>query len=260
MNKYISHLLNDEEMKEVLDEYPVGIEVIHFGISSVLDEVEHEIRNYQERMGEYIQTREISLHGPFFDLAPASFDSQIRKITLERFETTYQVAKKLGAKRVVYHTGFIPITYYIEGWLHNSITFWKEFMCNKDQGIKIHLENVYEEEYWPMVKVIDEVAHPAFNVCLDVGHVNAYSTKTIEEWIEGIGDRIGHLHLHNNDGDKDAHYELCQGNLDMHKVIKLINKIAPNASFTIEVSNRKRMINSLEWINKQEEENSHVRG
>ncbi|MGL6174746.1 MAG: sugar phosphate isomerase/epimerase family protein [Cellulosilyticaceae bacterium] len=258
MNTYISHLLNDEEMKEVLKQYPVGIEVIHFGISSVLDEVEQEINGYQQRMGEYIQTRELSLHGPFFDLAPASFDSQIRKITLERFETTYQVAKVLGAKRVVYHTGFIPITYYIEGWLDNSITFWKEFMGNKDESIQVHLENVYEEEYWPMIKVIDEVGHPAFNICLDVGHVNAYSTKTIEEWIEGVGHRIGHVHLHNNDGDKDAHYELGQGSLDMHKAVEFINKIAPAASFTIEVSSKEKMIHSLEWIRKQEEEYHQV--
>lgn len=247
----MSDLLECNQMIEVLKKYAVGIEVIHFGISAVLDEVDEQLEQYKQRMSGFIGERELSLHGPFFDLAPASFDSKIRRVTQQRFQTTYQVAKALGAKRIIYHTGFIPITYYIEGWLGNSIAFWKAFMQDKDESIQIHMENVYEEEWWPMVKVIDEVGHAAFSACLDVGHVNAYSTKSIEEWIQGLGNRIGHVHLHNNDGTKDSHGTLNRGTLDMKSTLEKIKQIAPEATWTIEIADKEEVIESLGWIEDQ---------
>lgn len=129
---YISDLLEESQMIEILEEYDVGIEIIHFSISDVLDNAQAELKKYEKRLGRFLKERELSLHGPFFDLSPASFDSQIKRVTMERFETAYEIAKQLGAKRIVYHTGFIPITYYIEGWLGNSIAFWKAFMSDKE--------------------------------------------------------------------------------------------------------------------------------
>lgn len=248
MDIYISHLIENNQFLELLEQYPVGIEIIHFGISSVLDDVQNELQNYKAQLGEALTSRNLSLHGPFFDMAPASFDSRIKAITMERFETTYQMAKALDAKKVVYHTCFIPITYYIEGWLDNSIGFWTEFMANKDTSIEVHLENVYEEEYWPMVKVIDTVNHPAFTACLDIGHVHAYSSKSISEWIHGLGSRIGHVHIHNNDGTKDAHCALEQGSLDMVDTLELVHQTVPDASWTLELSHIDKLIPSLEWL------------
>lgn len=248
MDLYISHLIENNQFLKLLEQYPVGIEIIHFGISSVLDDAQNELHSYKTQLGDALTSKNLSLHGPFFDMAPASFDSRIKEITMERFEATYQIAKELGAKKVVYHTCFIPITYYIEGWLDNSIAFWTEFMSDKDTSIQVYLENVYEEEFWPMVKVIDEVNHPAFTACLDIGHVHAYSSKSISEWIHGLGHRIGHVHIHNNDGTKDAHCSLEQGTLDMTDTLELVYQTAPNASWTLELSHIDKLIPSLEWL------------
>lgn len=245
---YISDLLEESQMIEILEEYDVGIEIIHFSISDVLDNAQAELKKYEKRLGRFLKERELSLHGPFFDLSPASFDSQIKRVTMERFETAYEIAKQLGAKRIVYHTGFIPITYYIEGWLGNSIAFWKAFMSDKDESIKVHLENVYEEAYWPMAKVIDEVGHKAFTACLDVGHVNAYSSKSIEEWVKGLGSRIGHVHIHNNDGNKDLHHAVHKGTLNMQTTLEHIRQIAPKSTGTLEIADKNQLIDSLNWM------------
>lgn len=248
MKLNISHLIETESLLAILKKYPVGIEVIQFGIASVLDELDKELESYRKALGSVLELREISVHGPFFDLSPASFDKEIRRVTKERFEESYTAAKRLGAKRIIYHTGFIPITYYIEGWLGNSIDFWKEFMGDKDGSIEVHLENVYEEEFWPIAKVIDEVNHPSFTACLDIGHVNAYSSQSIDQWINGLGTRVGHVHIHNNSGVKDEHRALNIGSLDMEYVLKMIKSTVPNVAGTIEISNEEELLSSLEWL------------
>lgn len=248
MDIYISHLVEDREILEILGQYEVGMEIIHFSIAEVLDNVETEIKQYEARMESVLKQRNIGLHGPFFDLSPASFDTCIKAVTMKRFETAYEVAKRIGAKHIVFHTGFIPITYYIEGWLGNSIKFWKEFMADKDESIQIYLENVYEEEYWPIVKVIDEVNHQAFKACLDVGHVNAYSTQSVERWIQGLGHRIGHVHIHNNDGTKDMHNELNEGTIEMKSTIKAIREVSPKARYTIEIADQEKIARSIQCL------------
>ncbi|MGL4345992.1 MAG: sugar phosphate isomerase/epimerase family protein [Cellulosilyticaceae bacterium] len=246
---YISHLISREELFGILDQYEVGIETIEFSIATVLDQGRAGVEAYVKQLAPYIGERPLSLHGPFFDLAPASFDSAIRKVTLERFEAAYEIAKQLGADRIVYHSGFIPITYYIEGWLGNSKTFWKEFMEGKGDSIKVHLENVYENEFWPLIEVIDEVNHPAFSICLDVGHVNAYSQYSLKEWIDSIGKRIGHVHLHNNNGKRDEHKGLAEGTIDIARTIVSINQFPQDVTYTLEINDVMQLKNSLEMLN-----------
>lgn len=57
-------------------------------------------------MGDTIKKRSLSIHGPFLDLNPASYDSLVRNITMLRYNQVYSVAKKLGADRVIYHSCF----------------------------------------------------------------------------------------------------------------------------------------------------------
>lgn len=252
MNKtreiYISHLTEAKKFCELLEDYPVGIETIEFSIASVLDTGEKGVTEYVSRLSPYIKERALAIHGPFFDLAPASFDSQIRRVTMARFEAAYGIAKQLGADRIVFHSGFIPITYYIEGWLGKSISFWQEFMANKDQSIQVHIENVYEDVYWPIREVIDQVDHPSFSMCLDIGHVHAYSSKSLEEWIGEMGSRIGHVHVHNNNGKKDEHAGLDKGTIPIEKVLVLLDEAAPKASYTLEVTDGVELRTSLDFL------------
>ncbi|MGL4737951.1 MAG: sugar phosphate isomerase/epimerase family protein [Cellulosilyticaceae bacterium] len=252
MNKtreiYISHLTEAKKFQEVLKDYPVGIETIEFSIATVLDTKEEGVAAYVQALMPEIKERPLAVHGPFFDLAPASFDSQIRCVTMARFEHAYNIARALGADRIIFHSGFIPITYYIEGWLGNSIRFWQEFMATKDQEIQVHIENVYEEAYWPIREVIDQVDHPSFSMCLDIGHVQAYSSLSLEEWIGAMGSRIRHVHLHDNDGSRDAHRGLTLGTIPIKETLRLLDEQAPKASYTLEVSDETELRTSLDFL------------
>ena len=58
------------------------------------------------------------------------------------------------------------------------------------------------------VDLFGEIPPESAGMCLDVGHANlqapGYDTP-LAAWIQALGDRIEHLHLHGNDGMKDIH-------------------------------------------------------
>ena len=206
------------------------------------------IKDYQAELGPFLKERPLALHGPFFDLSPASFDSKIRKSTMERFEEVYHAAKVLGASKIIFHTGFIPQVYFIEGWLPNSISFWKEFMSNKQDPITICIENVFEADYNPIIELIKNVNHPNFKMCLDIGHVHAYSSLPLTTWIKNLKNHISHIHLHNNYGDKDEHLGLSNGSIPIQDCLALVSKLVPSATITLEIYNLEELKHSLEFL------------
>lgn len=86
---------------------------------------------------------------------------------------------------------------------------------------------------------------PNFKACLDIGHVNAYSHQTVEEWIKALGERIGYVHLHNNDGTRDTHQGLEHGTLSIQRVLQQLKHDVPHAKWSLEVADEKMLEESL---------------
>lgn len=244
----ISHIIDTPTFLQLAHHYPVGIETINFSVSSILDEGHPALVRYQNELGSLLKERPLFLHGPFFDLSPASFDSQIKAVTINRFEAAYQIAAKLNAKKIIFHTGFLPQVYYIEGWLQNSILFWKEFMENKDSSITICIENVFETDYTPLKNLIETVNHPALKICLDIGHVHAYSSLPLNQWITELSPYISHVHLHNNNGIKDEHLGLTSGSIDMPNCLNLLIKHCASSTVTLEIYDPIELKSSLDFL------------
>ncbi len=248
MKLYISHLFEDREMKELAEQYNIGIETIEFAIGYSLDKKEESIAQYEERMNPYLEKINLSGHGPFIDLNPASFDTQIKKVTMQRFNDAYDSIKRLHGEYIVFHTCLIPSVYFESSWRDNSILFWKEFFEEKDDSVKVYLENVYDNNPEPIISVIDAVDHPAFGFCLDIGHVNCFSERPLENWMDLMGNRIKHFHIHNNDGVKDQHKALDNGTIPMNKILDRIKAENPDAGWTLEINKFDDAVHSLKWL------------
>ena len=95
---YVSHLLCDEDMKEICGQYGSRCGKYRVSISDNLDQLERKMEQYQKEL-EQMGNPPLTLHGPFLDLNPASFDSRIRKVTMERFDQCYQAGISLEQKR-----------------------------------------------------------------------------------------------------------------------------------------------------------------
>lgn len=233
---YLSHLIPDEEMAVLLDVYHLGVESIEFSIGSCLDA--WKVGAYRERldaMGGPMGTRRpLSIHGPFLDLNPVSWDSKVAQATLERFVQAYEAASALGAEKIVYHTCFVPMVNLLEGWTQRMIRFWRAFMEGRGDGISVCLENVFDPEYAPLAEIVRGVDHPSFGLCLDIGHANCFSPYPVEEWLWELYPYIRHFHLHDNHGKRDEHLGIGQGDLPWASIFRFIREEMPGADAAIE--------------------------
>lgn len=218
---YVSHLLDDREMKNVLQDEALGIESIEFSIADNLDHLNEKLAEYKKRLTE-LECQKLTLHGPFLDLNPAAFDSLVQQATRKRYEQCYQAARELGAKKIIFHSGFVPSVYFLEGWAERAADFYNRFLEDKSGEIEILMENVLDPFPGPLRDVAEQISHPAFGICLDVGHAHCYSEAACDEWIEVLNPYIRHVHVHDNCGDHDSHMALGQGTLKREKLLDLL--------------------------------------
>lgn len=219
---YISHLMDDDTMTELVRTTGLGIESIDFSISENLDCFDRTMEVYRQRL-EKMGNPPLTLHGPFLDLNPMAFDSQIQQVTMNRYEQAYEAARRLGARKLILHSGFLPSVYFMEGWAERMVDFYNHFLENKNEEIQIAMENVLDPQPEPLAEVAEKVEHPSFGICLDVGHAHCYSKIELEQWIKVLEPYISHLHLHDNCGERDSHLAVGDGNIDWNAVKKLLS-------------------------------------
>ena len=99
----------------------------------------------------------------------------------------------------------------------------------------IVLENVLEEEPEYLLDIVCSADHPRLGLCLDIGHVNAYSAVPVIEWLKRFAPYLRHFHLHNNDGSFDAHAPLDEGSIPMKEFLQRALALCPAATFTLEL-------------------------
>lgn len=217
---YVSHLLPDEEMKELAKKYDTGVESIDFSISDHLDDLDGSIALYKKKLHE-IGAEKLILHGPFLDVNPCAYDRLVREATMKRFAQCYQAGKELGAEKIVFHSGMNPYVYYKEFWADHVAEFWKEFLKERRE-LEVVLENVFDDDWQLMLDVHHKVDAPNFKLCLDIGHVHCYSSMDVRGWAENLAPYVSHVHIHDNHGDRDAHIGLGKGNLPWKEVLEYL--------------------------------------
>lgn len=222
---YISHLVEDEKIKEIISRTDAGIESIEFSVAENLDNFEETLRNYKKRL-KYMECRELILHGPFLDLNPMAYDSLVVKATQARYEQAYCAAKVLGARKLILHSGFIPSVYFLTGWAQRMADFYNRFLDNKDDSVQILMENVMDPLPDPLANVAEKISHPSFGICFDIGHANCFSQVNGKEWAEALYPYIRHIHVHDNAGDRDSHLPPGQGSAPCDEILKKLYKKA----------------------------------
>lgn len=248
MEIYFSQLDETKKILPIIKQYNIGLEVVQFASPYILDEMQRHVVEYKEEIKDIINNTNLSIHGPYADLIPGTRDKEIAKVTNKRLQQGYDVAKKLNAKKIIYHNSYTPKTYTHKEWINNSKRFWENFTNDKLDDIKIHIENTMEHDYFLIKELIDEINHPNFSVCLDIGHVNVYSNMNIQQWIDGLGDRIGHMHIHNNFADKDNHRGINKGNIEIIELLQNINENMKDTTVSLEVVDINELMESLEIL------------
>lgn len=167
------------------------------------------------------------------------------------FKKSLEICKKYNGDFIVLHTNEE-----LPGEIIDKIVLEKRIQklveLGKEKGIKVVIENVgigrnmlyNQDEYIELIKKYN------FYSLIDVGHAIANKwdlTKIITELKENI---IAY-HFHNNDGERDLHNSIYNGELDYEKIIFLIKENTSEANIVLEysaVTPKKEILETLEKL------------
>jgi sugar phosphate isomerase/epimerase len=104
-------------------------------------------------------------------------------------------------------------------------------------GVGLMIENL--PGHFNSVEQLDPLLKPfpQLGVHLDIGHANLLvEENTTEEIIECYGERVRHVHLHDNKGGgADLHLPLGAGNMDIEFYVQLLKASGYDDTITLEV-------------------------
>jgi len=182
-----------------------------------------------------------SVHAPYIGINLASMNQTLRKASEKSILESIVFAADIYAKMVVSHVGRLSRDYpkqMITQSLKNTILCLRKLTnASKNHGIIFTIENDHRSNDqilagYPeqLMFLIQEVG---CKFTLDVGHANTL-TK-IEAFMGTLAEHIVNLHLHDNDGEQDAHLSLGKGNINFSAVLASLRKIEYSGPLIVEV-------------------------
>ncbi|WP_297071629.1 sugar phosphate isomerase/epimerase [Thermococcus sp.] len=192
---------------------------------------------------------ELSIHAPFSDLNIGSFNERIRTASMEVLRETLEIAADIDAMTVTIHPGHCsPVSRrYRERYtkIHRSslrtLDAWHE-----EFGVKLGVENM------PSFPILDAQTPERLSellegtdlgVTFDVGHLNT-TTAEFKRFLELLGDRVIHIHLHDNHGESDEHLALGEGTVPWKRLFSML----PHVPATLEVAGIREGKKSLNFL------------
>ena len=243
-NTYISTIASDA--KALAQKCGLGLEIAEYCTAWNMDEKFEEVHPKVQEEIAGIPSR--ILHAPFNELFPCAIDKKARELAASRYRQAIELAKDYGATKVVIHGGYNPWIYYPVWYVEESIKFWETFL-QEDPGVQIVLENVLETEPQWLLDIVKGVDDPRLRLCLDVGHVNAYSKIPVMNWLKEWAPYLSHFHIHNNDGSWDTHIALDCGTIPMRELLTMAEELCPDATVTLELMEAEA---SVRWLLEEE--------
>ncbi len=232
----------DPQAQVVAKKYGMGLEIAEYCTAWNMDdkfpETDAQVREKLMSIPKRV------LHAPFNELFPCAIDPQARALAAERYKQAIRLAERYGAEKVIIHGGYNPRIYYPVWYVEQSILFWKDFL-NDIPDVQVVLENVLEETPDMLLDIVKGVDDPRLRLCLDVGHVNAYSGLPVTDWLKAWAPYLSHFHIHNNDGSCDSHSALEYGTIPMKELLLTAHELCPDATFTLEVMEAET---SVKWL------------
>ena len=243
---YVSSI--GEDCCEAAREFGLGIELAQFCTAARLDGAPAEPWEIPVERCLSASSRFV-LHGPFNELTPAAIDPLVLDVTKKRYRQAIKKAYAMGTQKLVLHAGFLPLVYYPEWFIDRSAVVWRELLCEIPDRMTVCLENVLEPEPQLLTAIMEAVHDSRLRICLDLGHANTCASEIPpEDWLRACAPYLSHVHLHNNQGDRDLHAALFDGVMDIAGLLSMLDELSPQATCTLELTQDRP---SLDWLEKK---------
>lgn len=236
----------------LMKEYNLGFEYNDYFIPGILDSEEKtdgiitEYRNYDRP--EYN-----TVHGAFYDVIPSSMDVRIREISDLRIRQSLDVARKMNAHAVIFHTNYNPFLnskQYIDGWIKQNAEYWSGLL-EEYPDVSIYLENMFDTTPDILGELSERLCHHTnYGVCLDYAHAAITKTEPAV-WAKQLGKYVKHVHINDNDGVSDLHLAWGDGTIDRAGFYSSYEKYLEGVSVLIETSSVEKINRSLVLLKKE---------
>jgi sugar phosphate isomerase/epimerase len=172
------------------------------------------------------------------DLAPA-----IRQTCLDEMVRSLETAARINAKKAVLHPSIISGLGFLV--LDSAVSLAHEaldILVKKADRLEITLcfENMYPRYHWfylpeHFAPVLEQ--YPDLMLTLDTGHANMHDPEgnRLAQFVETFPDRIGHVHISDNNGKRDEHLKTGKGIVDFDRFASLLKDAGFNGTMTFEI-------------------------
>lgn len=169
-----------------------------------------------------------------WNLPIGSEHKELRKTAVRIIESYLDVFAALNTPKVTVHAN------------------WPAGLFSEAEGIKFQIESLaeiieYADKLGIMIiyesldtrrcnkeniqKILS--SHDKLGFHADIGHINIWGRKPID-YMEYFKNRLEHIHMHDNDGQRDLHLPLGAGIINWHRLISRLKKIY-NGTITLEI-------------------------
>jgi sugar phosphate isomerase/epimerase len=225
-----TYCLLEEPLHEALDRLSGITDLIE-----VVDEGPHYIRDPAEL--ENYSTGFV-IHAPYHGINIACLFESIRVASVSVMTGCFSVAADIGAD-VVVHPGYFA-------WEQEREQADRQFKKSlreltdaaEDLSVTFYFENMGDMNYFNLRTPANLDLIEGAGFALDVGHAN------LNHCLPGFLDTgIGHMHIHDNNGRKDTHSPVGEGDIDFDQVLKALRRT--HATSVIEVKSFEGVLKSI---------------
>jgi sugar phosphate isomerase/epimerase len=176
-------------------------------------------------------------HTAYYLPFASPFDS-VRRAALEETKRCLEAFAKLRVPWMNLHPDrYVPLhdTDYL---VQRNLESLQELLAAaRDVGVGLMIENLPGELSTPALlgKFLDPF--PELGLHLDIGHSNLMLPQnTSDDLVAAYGDRLRHVHLHDNKGGAvDLHLPLGVGNVDVKRHVRTLKASGYDGTITLEV-------------------------
>ncbi len=199
-----------------------------------------------------------SLHSPIHNLELGSPNPRAAAVALAEIAASVELAADLGASPVVVHPGGLPREYaalpgsYEAAW--RRLGFYLDVLVPHAaaRGVSLALENKQRSSGRDLVLTPEEhlralEGREGIGACLDFGHLNTLGGDPAS-YIGALGERLIHVHLHDNHGQVDEHLGLGKGTLPWRDVLKALAEHGYRGAVILEMPDPEDLKRSAELI------------
>lgn len=168
-------------------------------------------------------------------------DKRHRIEAMDEIKRALEVAETVPFRFLVQHVGRSNEVYDLRKFeaALSSIEHLRAFA--RPLGVNLLVENIPNELSTPekLMELIKALHYPDLGVCFDTGH--AHIMSTVHQAFGVLQDRIRSTHVHDNQGDRDAHLWPGKGSIDWNQTMQSLRSAPQAPAMLLEIEGEEGM-------------------